>query len=256
MAGMPWVKLYTEILDDIKISRLTDAQKWRFIQLILMAAECDAEGALVTGDTPVTLEDVSIRLRCDIKIIEKDIEKFIAVGLAHIEDDVIVVTSFSGRQGPTQEEKRKVWRERQRKRRERVSKESPESHGGVTPLEEEEDKEEEIEGDKEEEVNPDGIYTELSVAFCNKTKLLELSPSPKKWFEALKKMGEAGVEPQDIESAVDILWAKDYSIVGLSSITNTAIGEMSKRVGKKPDSDSEEARSRYVSGEYADFIEH
>ena len=26
MTGMPWVKLYTEILDDIKINRLTDAK--------------------------------------------------------------------------------------------------------------------------------------------------------------------------------------------------------------------------------------
>ncbi len=240
MAGMPWVKLYTEILDDIKINRLTDDQKWRFIQLILMAAECDAEGALVTGDTPVTHEDVCFRLRCDAPKLKKDIEKLVAVGLVSIEDGIIVIANFTDRQGPTQEEKRKKWRERQRKRRERVTKESPVTPERVTPLEEEEDKE------GEEEVNPDGIYTELSVAFCNKTKLLELSPSPKKWFEALKKMGKAGVEPQDIEGAVDILWEKEYSIVGLSSITNTAIGEMSKRVGKKPNINKELKDKGYV----------
>jgi len=261
MAGMPWIKVYTEILDDIKINRLTDAQKWRFIQLIIFAAECDADGALVTGDSLVTLDDVCFRIRCDRKELEKDIEKLIALGLITLEDEIMVITNFSERQGPTQEEKRKQWRDRQQKRRERVKileKESPESHGGFTLKEEEEEEEEEKSKEEEEEIdsNNDGIYADLSVAFVNKTKIGELSPSPIKWYEALKKMGEAGVEPQDIENAVDILWEKDYSIVGLSSITNTAISEMSKRKGKKPDSDSEESRSRYVTGEFAEFIEH
>src|SRR3989337_692645 len=49
--GMPWVKIYVSILDDIKLARLTDAQKWRFVQMILLANECDAGGAIVTGVT-------------------------------------------------------------------------------------------------------------------------------------------------------------------------------------------------------------
>ena len=42
----------------------------------------------------------------------------------------------------------------------------------------------------------------------------------------------------------------------LSSVENTAIGEMSKRVGKGPKPGSEEDRQRYVTGPLADFIEH
>jgi len=97
-----------------------------------------------------------------------------------------------------------------------------------------------------------GVYTELSVAFCNKTGIPELSPSPRKWFDALKRIGEAGVEPCDIESAVDILRDRDYSIVGISSIANTAISEMSKRKGKQTKRD----RNRYVEGKYAEHINH
>ena len=146
MAGMPWVKLYTEILDDMKMNRLTDAQKWRFIQLILLAAECDAEGTLVTGDTFVTHEDVTNRLRCDSQELKKDMSKLKSLGLVTIDDGVITIVSFTNRQGPTQEEKRKKWRERQRKRRERA-KMSPESHGGVTPLEEEEEEDSNVSND-------------------------------------------------------------------------------------------------------------
>ena len=69
-------------------------------------------------------------------------------------------------------------------------------------------------------------------------------------------MGKAGVEAQDIEQAVDILRDKKYSIVRLSSVENTAIGEMSKRVGKGPVPESDEYRRRYVTGELSDFIEH
>ncbi len=93
-----------------------------------------------------------------------------------------------------------------------------------------------LEIDGVEEPNPNGIYAELSVAFCNKTHLPELTGGPVAWYESLTKMGEAGVQPIDIEKAVDILRDKDYSIVRLSSVTNTAIGEMSKRLkprGKK-----------------------
>ena len=152
MAGMPWVKVYIEILDDVKILRLSDPQKWRFLSLILFAAECDADGALVTGDSIVTHDDVSIRLRCDIEELKKDIEKMLSLGLVFMDGDIIVVSSFSERQGPTQEEKRKKWRERQRTRRNRVTGESSVSPQRVSPLEkrrEEEEKRGEEEKDKD-----------------------------------------------------------------------------------------------------------
>ena len=106
--------------------------------------------------------------------------------------------------------------------------------------------EEEEEDKKEEEVSGNGIYTDLSVAFVNKTNIPEFSPNPDSWFKALNKMGKAGVTVEDIESAVDVLREKDYSIVGLSSITNTAIGEMSKRTGKKASINNQLKRQGYV----------
>lgn len=111
-----------------------------------------------------------------------------------------------------------------------------------------------LETDGVEEPNPDGIFAELSIAFVNKTGIPELTGGPQSWYESLNRMGKAGVEPRDIIKAVDILRDRDYSIVRLASVENTAIGEMSKRKGK--DKTSEEYRRSYVEGEYADFIEH
>lgn len=138
---MPWVKVYIEMLDDVKVSELTDSQKWRFIQLILYAAECDAGGALVTGESPVTHNQVTWRLRCDKNELESDLEKMAELGLI-TDDGVVSVVKFTDRQGPTQAEKRKQWQKRQENRRLRiksndVTRESRVTHADVTTIEEE-----------------------------------------------------------------------------------------------------------------------
>lgn len=139
-SSMPWVKLYTEMLDDVKLARLTPAQCWRFTQLILLAAECDAAGALVTGDSRMTTEDISWRLRSDIGDMQETIDRLVEIGLLIVEDGLYIIKNFANRQGPAQEEKRKQWRERQERRRNRVNgvnvtQLSPVTHADVTPLE-------------------------------------------------------------------------------------------------------------------------
>ena len=156
-SSMPWIKLYTEMLDDVKLSRLSDAQKWRFVQLLLLAGECDAEGALVTGDSPMTTEDVTWRLRIDTQTLVTDLEKLTELGLVHIEDGAIIITKFANRQGPTQAEKREQWKKRQKERRERlkggsVTGDSRESHAPRVEKEKEREKEEEEEEEEEKDL--------------------------------------------------------------------------------------------------------
>ena len=76
-------------------------------------------------------------------------------------------------------------------------------------------------------------YRKLSVAFVNRSKVPELSGGVKRWNEGLQKLVSAGVEVQDVESAVDILREKDFTINSISSIVNTAISEMAKRKSGK-----------------------
>ena len=122
MSGMPWIKVFTEILDDVKMLRLSDPQKWRFVQLILLAGECDAEGFIVKGDIAMTVTDIAWRLRVDEVDLQKDLELLKSNHLMEFdqEESAWFVEKFSDRQGRSQAGKRKQWRERQRKHREEL----------------------------------------------------------------------------------------------------------------------------------------
>ena len=196
---MPWVKLYTETLDDVKLARLTDSQKWRFIQLILLAGECDADGALVTGDSPMTHEDITWRLRIDAKTLVSDLKKLMQLKLVHEEEGVIVVSKFGERQGPTQSEKREQWRKRQKARRDRlkgenVTGDSPETH----PPRGEEEEDKEGEGDR-----PADPFEQVQNWM---EEVTGRSPAGEGGVKAIKDILGMGATLPDIQAAYD--WHK------------------------------------------------
>ena len=117
-SSMPWVKVYTEFIDDPKIGRLNDSAKLRFVQLILMAGECDRDGYLMNGDEPLKVEDIAWRLRVDTKQLQADIKALIAGGMLHEEDGTYLVTNFVSRQGRSQDEKRAQWRDSKKRQKE------------------------------------------------------------------------------------------------------------------------------------------
>ena len=227
MAGMPWIKIYTEMVDDVKLSRLTDAQKWRFIQLIILAGECDAGGALVTGDSRMTHEDVCWRLRCDSQTLENDIEKMIASGLITEKKGVLTVIKFSERQGPTQETKREAWRRRQEDHRNKVKDENVTGDKSVSHATEEEKKKRE---EEEEESGDDNFsLLPLGKVFCEESMLPECSGGPDQYYKGLQTMKDKGVTPEDLRKAIQILRHKEYPIISPVSCVVTAINVMAQR---------------------------
>ena len=122
--SMPWVKLWTDFLDDPKIGPLSDQVKLRFIQLILLAGQCDADGALVIADNanvmhdkPMTQADVSWRLRVDSGQLADELKILTDAGVITDIGGVLTVTNFSERQGRSQSEKREKWRKWQTEHR-------------------------------------------------------------------------------------------------------------------------------------------
>jgi hypothetical protein len=217
MAGMPWVKVYTEILDDIKLARLSDAQKWRFIQFIVMAGDCDAGGAIVTGDTCVSHEEMCWRLRCDSQTLSNDIAKLTEVGLLLIEDGLITVSKFSERQGPTQEVKREAWRKRQETHRDKVKQsivthDSPVTHELVTP-------QSRVEESRSEEP-PSTTFSHLSAMVASKLHMTEHAGGPAKWIKAITDILELDAQECDIDAALRYLDDKKMSITGPWSLVN------------------------------------
>ena len=112
-SSMPWVKLYTEMLDDPKIGRLSPALRWRFIELILIAGECDADGYLIG----MSLQDIAWRLRTSDEELQKNLDLLAAVGLIQLDGDTWLVINFAKRQGRPQSVKRQQWHEAQNRRR-------------------------------------------------------------------------------------------------------------------------------------------
>lgn len=122
---MPWVKAYTEMLDDTKLLRLNDACCWRFMQLILLAGVCDAEGLLTTGTGPMSLDDIAVRLRVRPSRLAPQMDSLVNVGLVENTPNGYRVTKFSERQGRKQSEKREKWNAAAAKVRQTAAKVDP-----------------------------------------------------------------------------------------------------------------------------------
>ena len=228
---MPWVKIYTEILDDVKLSKLTDDQKWRFVQLILLAATCDAAGAFVIGESLMTHSDMSWRLRIDIEILEKDIKKMLQVGLLEMVDGMLCVTKFAERQGPTQAEKREQWRNLQNARRDRIKSsnvinESLMTHTGVINIEED------IDQDSSRKKIKHPERQELITYFLAQTGLpapreADIRTMQKLWWSPMDEIlkwngGEIVIAKEIINQSVDQLKKKRLTISDPNSIIKTA----------------------------------
>lgn len=87
-----WIKLYTEILHDPKMGRLSPREWQIAVQLFLLAAELDQDGALPA------VEDISWNLRIDANELVSVLGTLSAVKIVHQADDGWVVTHFKERQ--------------------------------------------------------------------------------------------------------------------------------------------------------------
>jgi len=127
LSPLPWVKLWIEILDDVKLIPLKDSQRWRFIQLICLAGECGAEGALINDQTQQSAADIAWRLRIPQKTLTADLKALQSAGLINIEQDgTIILPGFAlrqektGGQGVYAADKRAAWREQKRQQRNKL----------------------------------------------------------------------------------------------------------------------------------------
>jgi len=230
--SMPWVKIYTEILDDPKIARLGIQTKWRFIELLLVAGECDSEGYIVNGDEPLTIEDIAWRLRTTPEELQPDIDALLGIGIIDIEDDgALLIVNFSQRQGRSQAQKREQWRVRQQKSREsraRDSQEQEEIVTGdtnvtpelVTPLEERR-----VEESRGESARDNFSEMQYILEECIGSPI---APQPRE-VEAINELLSIGATRQDVVGALEFFRDNGKVARGAAHILNSVKYQVQKR---------------------------
>ena len=110
MAAKYWLKLYHEILHDMKMCTLSDRMYRRVIECLLMAGELDEEGFLPSvAEMAFTLRTDEKELLSELKALEKlDILTFV--------EGEWLVTNFAERQAAvTNAERVRRWRDRRQK---------------------------------------------------------------------------------------------------------------------------------------------
>ncbi len=100
-----WIKLYIEILDDLKVGRLPVNLKWRFIECLLIAGDARADGRLPE------IQVMAWRLRVGSDVLEQDLGQLMSAGLLsiipqHGAEPIWVVSAFEKRQAASPAAKR------------------------------------------------------------------------------------------------------------------------------------------------------
>jgi len=225
MTGHFWLKLYCEILDDLKVAHMTDHQFRRFIEFLLFAKELDKDGMLGS------VQDICWRLRVSQEECETLLAEFAEMNITKNTPDGWVLVHFAKRQERSESAERVAkWRANHKN----MPTVTDDVTGNVTVVvlpstSTSTSTSFKDLNDPNENENP--CLSPLSTAFCNATGIPELTGGPQKWVDALSELGKAGVLPIDVETAVKELRDKKYSIVNLRSIVNPAIAAMSKRKG-------------------------
>lgn len=129
-----WIKLYTEILKDPKMGRLTDKQFRTCINLFALAGEHDQEGALPS------VADMSWTLRMDEAELLDNLNELAKVGIVRCVNDTWLVCKWQERQAKAPSAApdkvlQRVHEYRQRQRNESVTTLQDEVKRGVTPPE-------------------------------------------------------------------------------------------------------------------------
>jgi len=99
---LPWIKLWFDMLNDVKMNRLSAAEKWCWTGILLLAGQPPERGKLLLTETePMTLEDIASALRLipeEIPSLESCISKLIALKSLKWNSHCLEVINFKKRQ--------------------------------------------------------------------------------------------------------------------------------------------------------------
>jgi hypothetical protein len=118
MPYLSWIKLHIDIIANPKLYQLSESQRWRFVQLLALAGECNSEGYLLNAGVPLTPDYLAWRLRANSNVILRDLQALSKVDLVVLDEGsgAWMIPGFAGRQARQSDETREYWREQKRRR--------------------------------------------------------------------------------------------------------------------------------------------
>lgn len=165
MYKLQWLKIYANLFANRKIQILlkepdgdTYIRVW--IQLLIIAMECNKEGNLVIGENkPMTIEYFSKIMGKSFEKMEEIIEKFLELEMIILENEVYKIKNWNKYQSiETYEKYKEQGRLRQQRYREKLKSENGKSNVTVTLCnKEEENKENKRKEIRKEEENTNGF---------------------------------------------------------------------------------------------------
>lgn len=138
MSGMPWSKLHTNKLHDIRILRLSDQARGDYFMLQLLAAELNSNGLFIENGEQLTEKDIAIKLRMEEKRIKQTIKELKDARLLLANGHGPYIADWKSEQ-PNWREVQEQWRDRKKKSRdghEDVTRDTHNGHEDVTGKEE------------------------------------------------------------------------------------------------------------------------
>lgn len=108
---MKWLRLYTEVIDDLKLVDLSDKEFRHFIYLLCVAGENDKKGLI-----PFCVEKIAWRLRISKEGLEPTIEKLKGLGILSSNGQGVQFVNWGDRQFTSDDNARYVRAHRERKK--------------------------------------------------------------------------------------------------------------------------------------------
>jgi hypothetical protein len=280
MANTPswaWCRLYNETPEDKKmarIARVVNVQRVVVLGvwtgLLAIANGSPVRGSLMlTEDMPYLPDELADMIGIDLAQFNSIVKAMLDIGMVLWDEDCLVIDKFTTRNPESDSSTERVRRFRARKAadEEPGSAEEGETKAGqdvtdvkrygnvtVTSPEKETESEKEKEGETER-IAAAAEKCPLQEAFVQEAKIQPLKKPKNDWQMVFDELAAAGAEVVDVREGVRWLCENGKHPTHPKAIVGSVMTAMRKRKttqkpAKVPD------RNRYLSGEFAEFIQH
>lgn len=119
-SAMPWVKLWTRLLNNPTFAQMPEPAQLRFFKLLMLAGQCDAGGGFFVNGHQMDEAEIAWNLHDNPELLTPALQLLSDKGFMYQNGRGWEVAGFMDDQGPSTHEKREYWKDRQKAHREKI----------------------------------------------------------------------------------------------------------------------------------------